>query len=104
MELWSLLNFMMPTIFNDAEEFDSWFNFDSDKNAKSGQITQEAKFLVVQILHRILKPFMLRRTKADRATKLPDKIELNIGVKLTPLQLKLYRDMLQARAIMGSNG
>lgn len=47
---------------------------------------------------------MLRRTKADRATKLPDKIELNIGVKLSPLQLKLYRDLLQAKAIMSNDG
>jgi len=43
-------------------------------------MSETAKFMVVQILHRILKPFMLRRTKADRATKLPDKIEINIAV------------------------
>ena len=46
-ELWSLLNFMMPDIFNDRNEFDSWFNFDSGKNAQSSEMSQEAKFLVI---------------------------------------------------------
>ena len=32
-ELWSLLNFMLPQIFSDREEFGSWFNFDSEKNS-----------------------------------------------------------------------
>jgi len=30
MELWSLLNFLMPKVFNDSEEFESWFNFSTD--------------------------------------------------------------------------
>ena len=76
---------MMPDVFTDCEEFDSWFNFDSAKNAQSAQMSQDAKFIVVQILHRILKPFMLRRTKADRATKLPDKIEINIQVRMSAM-------------------
>ena len=28
-ELWSLLNFMMPHVFSDSDDFNSWFNFDS---------------------------------------------------------------------------
>ena len=46
-ELWALLNFMMPYIFTDADEFDSWFNFNSTKNAQSKEMSHEAKFLVV---------------------------------------------------------
>lgn len=86
-ELWSLLNFMMPSIFENASEFEEWFNFDS-RNEK--QASNDAKHLVVQILHRILKPFMLRRTKADRAAKLPEKMEINIAISLSELQVKLY--------------
>mmetsp|Transcript_46840 Transcript_46840/g.62014 ORF Transcript_46840/g.62014 Transcript_46840/m.62014 type:complete len:86 (+) Transcript_46840:828-1085(+) len=85
MELWSLLNFMMPDIFSDSDQFESWFNFNRPSGRENPaaaedavQLSEEAKFLVIQILHRILKPFMLRRTKADRATKLPEKYELNI--------------------------
>ena len=47
---------------------------------------------------------MLRRTKADRAVKLPDKIEINIGVGLTAVQLRLYQEMLQSKQLIGSNG
>jgi hypothetical protein len=38
---------MMPDIFTDADEFDSWFNFDSEKNAQIKEMSQEAKFLVI---------------------------------------------------------
>ena len=41
------------------------------------------KIEMVKKLHKIMKPFMLRRTKAELVTKLPDKIEINISVKLT---------------------
>ena len=34
-ELWSLLNFMMPHLFKSAEEFDTWFNFDSASNTNA---------------------------------------------------------------------
>lgn len=36
--------------------------------------------IMVKKLHRIMKPFLLRRTKNDLAIKLPDKIEINISV------------------------
>lgn len=35
---------------------------------------------MVKKLHTILRPFMLRRTKADLVKKLPPKIEINIEV------------------------
>ena len=41
--------------------------------------------LVVQILHRVMKPFMLRRTKSDLETKLPAKTEININIPLTEM-------------------
>ena len=47
---------------------------------------------------------MLRRTKADRATKLPDKFEINIGVGLSGVQLKLYQEMLQAKSLFSATG
>jgi SWI/SNF-related matrix-associated actin-dependent regulator of chromatin subfamily A member 5 len=47
---------------------------------------------------------MLRRTKADLTTKLPDKIEINISTRLSGLQLKLYQEMLQAKSLMEVTG
>lgn len=43
----------------------------------------EKKMTMVKKLHKILKPFMLRRVKADLAIKLPEKIEINVSVPLS---------------------
>lgn len=49
---------------------------------------------MVKKLHTILRPFMLRRVKADLALKLPDKIEINVNVQLTQTQIDLYAQIL----------
>ena len=46
-------------------------------------VSLEEKMTMVKKLHKILKPFMLRRVKADLKTKLPEKIEINVSVPLT---------------------
>jgi ATP-dependent DNA helicase len=66
-ELWSLLNFLLPDIFDDREGFEEWFDF-SDINAKEGQdriLGEESQSGIVSSLHHILKPFLLRRVKTD---------------------------------------
>jgi len=73
-ELWSLLNFLMPDLFKSKDNFTESFNFtkyDTD---------QEAKISMVKKLHKIMKPFMLRRTKDQLINRLPAKIEMNITV------------------------
>ena len=82
-ELWSLLNFLMPKMFGSRDDFEDWFDFGSGKY--DGEQNQQEKMKMVKALHKILKPFMLRRTKADLATKLPEKIEINIATHLTQL-------------------
>merc|ERR1711871_306236 len=66
-ELWSLPNFVNPQIFDDLAVFQSWFGF-----RNIGQETQvddivddESKDRIVSKLHEILRPFLLRRVKAD---------------------------------------
>jgi SNF2 family DNA or RNA helicase len=83
-ELWSLLNMLMPQIFEDKDEFIEWFDFGKYESDK------QQKMAMVKKLHTILRPFLLRRTKADLATKLPDKIEINISVQLSKVQIDLY--------------
>ena len=34
-ELWALLNFIMPQIFGDADQFDSWFSLEDDKGRQN---------------------------------------------------------------------
>ena len=44
-ELWALLNLLMPSLFDSAEDFDEWFNFDSNK--KNAELAQEQKLFVI---------------------------------------------------------
>ena len=60
------------------------------------------KLIVIQILHRVIKPFMLRRTKADLETKLPPKTEINISIPLTEMQYNMYQEMLKSKTVLYS--
>jgi SNF2 family DNA or RNA helicase len=70
----------MPHLFESKDDFNDWFNFSTyDERG----LDDDKKFEMVKVLHKIMKPFFLRRTKAELVNKLPDKIEINISVKLT---------------------
>lgn len=69
------------------------FDF-SDVQDKEGHrqfITHERKTRTVAALHAILKPFLLRRVKADVETHLPKKREYILYAPLTQEQKELYR-------------
>lgn len=82
-ELWALLNFLLPDVFGDAEAFDQWF---------SGQGSDQDT--VVQQLHKVLRPFLLRRVKSDVEKALLPKKELNLYVGMTEMQVKWYQSIL----------
>lgn len=85
-ELWALLNFLVPDVFANAEQFDDWFNLDiDDANEKNMLISQ---------LHKILRPFMLRRLKLDVEKSLPPKHETILFTGMSAVQKKLYKDIL----------
>jgi len=88
-ELWAILNFIMPRIFSSSEDFDDVFM----SIAGSDEVDQ-----AVAILHRILKPFMLRRLKSDVARDLPEKKELYVYVPLSKLQREIYKDIILKNA------
>ncbi|KAI8973716.1 SNF2 family N-terminal domain-containing protein [Mycotypha africana] len=91
-ELWSLLNFLLPDIFDDLDMFQSWFDF-SDINKKSGQdriMKEEEEDQIVSSLHTILRPFLLRRLKTDVEHSLPKKKEYLLYAPLTQPQKDLY--------------
>ncbi|KAF9428423.1 hypothetical protein BGZ94_002442 [Podila epigama] len=95
-ELWSLLNFLIPDIFDDLDSFQKWFDF-SDIDAKEGQeriLGEESKRGIVSSLHHILKPFLLRRIKTDVEHSLPKKREYLIYAPLTPVQKEWYDAVL----------
>lgn len=94
-ELWALLNFLLPDVFGDSEAFDSWF---SSQN--------EDQDTVVQQLHRILRPFLLRRVKSDVEKSLLPKKEVNLYVGMSEMQVKWYQKILEKDidAVNGAGG
>ncbi|KAF2860481.1 hypothetical protein K470DRAFT_217030 [Piedraia hortae CBS 480.64] len=95
-ELWSLLHFLMPTIFDKLESFESWFDFSAlkDKQGYEQILSEERKTNLVTSLHAILKPFLLRRVKSDVETSLPKKREYVLYAPLVPAQRELYESLL----------
>ncbi|KAF0982857.1 hypothetical protein FDP41_010836 [Naegleria fowleri] len=83
-ELWSLLNFLLPEVFNSADDFDTWFNL------KEGQAETD----IIEQLHKVLKPFMLRRLKTEVKTEIPPKKEIYVECGLSKLQKEWYRSIL----------
>lgn len=86
-ELWALLHFIMPTLFDSHDEFNEWFSKDIESHAER-QSGIDADQL--SRLHMILKPFMLRRVKKDVENELSDKIEILVNCPLTKRQKQLY--------------
>ncbi|KAL3727611.1 ISWI chromatin-remodeling complex ATPase CHR11 [Eucalyptus grandis] len=84
-ELWSLLNFLLPEIFSSAETFDEWFQISGDNDQQE----------VVQQLHKVLRPFLLRRLKSDVEKGLPPKKETILKVGMSQMQKHYYRALLQ---------
>jgi SWI/SNF-related matrix-associated actin-dependent regulator of chromatin subfamily A member 5 len=76
----------VPDVFASSEQFDEWFNLDIDDN--------EEKNKLISQLHKILRPFMLRRLKADVEKSLPPKHETILFTGMSAMQKKLYRDIL----------
>ncbi|CAI5724147.1 unnamed protein product [Peronospora effusa] len=111
-ELWSLLNFILPDVFDDLELFESWFSFTPDAVATAATTNEsvaaqdvlqgEKKVEVIAKLHEILRPFLLRRLKVDVVGEMVSKTEIFVYCPMTPMQREYYdmiRDGTLARAM-----
>ncbi|GMM34466.1 chromatin-remodeling ATPase [Saccharomycopsis crataegensis] len=87
-ELWALLHFIMPTLFDSHDEFSEWFSKDIENHATNNSKLNEAQ---LRRLHMILKPFMLRRIKKNVQKELGDKVEIDVFCDLTNRQQRLYQ-------------
>jgi ATP-dependent DNA helicase len=96
-ELWSLLNFLLPDIFTSSAQFESWFEFGNVMAASEDLEARaaEQRSLVINKLHGILKPFLLRRMKADVEIALPRKQEIVLYVPMSDVQKKLNQQLLE---------
>ncbi|KAF9199797.1 putative DNA helicase ino80, partial [Haplosporangium sp. Z 27] len=95
-ELWALLHFIMPSLFDSHEEFSEWFSKDIESHAENKGTLNEHQ---LKRLHMILKPFMLRRIKKNVQNELGDKIELEVSCELTARQRALYRGLKEKISI-----
>ena len=91
-ELWSLLHFLLPTIFTDWDAFESWFDFSDleDEQGTEEFIGNEMKKDLVKKIHLILQPLLLRRIKQDVAAYLPKKREYVLFAPMSLEQTDLY--------------
>ncbi len=80
-EIWSILDFLMPGYLGSLGRFKKEFAPESDDSASR--------------LHRYVSPFLLRRTKKEVLLELPDKQEQISWCKLTPIQEKLYLQIIE---------
>ena len=105
-ELWALLNFVLPNIFKSVKSFDEWFNtpFANTGGQDKMDLTEEEQLLVIKRLHKVLRPFLLRRLKKDVEKDLPDKQERVIKCNFSALQAKLYKQLVTHNRIMVSDG
>ncbi|XP_063683176.1 lymphocyte-specific helicase-like [Bolinopsis microptera] len=98
-ELWSLLNFILPSVFDDLNAFQMWFDFSalSEDGGKEKIIANEKEGQVLSKLHQILSPFLLRRLKTDVELKIPPKVEVHVYATMTALQEKYYKAILEKK-------
>ena len=91
-ELWSLLHFLLPTVFTDWEAFESWFDFSDlqDEEGTEEFIADQKKHDLIKKIHLVLQPLLLRRIKADVEHMLPRKREYVLYAPMTKQQTELY--------------
>ncbi|KAJ5807534.1 SNF2-related protein [Penicillium robsamsonii] len=98
-ELWSLLFFLMPSDgtnggvegFADLKDFSEWFRRPVEQILEHGRETmdEEAKGVITK-LHTVLRPYLLRRLKADVEKQMPGKYEHVVYCRLSKRQRYLY--------------
>ncbi|XP_038899000.1 LOW QUALITY PROTEIN: chromatin structure-remodeling complex protein SYD [Benincasa hispida] len=105
-ELWALLNFLLPNIFNSSEDFSQWFNkpFESngDNSADQALLSEEENLLIINRLHQVLRPFVLRRLKHKVENELPEKIERLVRCEASAYQKLLMRRVEDNLGSIGS--
>ena len=88
-DLWSIMDFLMPGYLGDHKTFHEKYELPIIHGGTEGDLAQIK-------LKRKLHPFLLRRLKKHVAKDLPPKIERIASCKLTPDQLLVYQQLLNA--------
>ncbi|XP_054090786.1 helicase domino isoform X1 [Zeugodacus cucurbitae] len=91
MELWSLMHFLMPYVFSSHREFKEWFS-----NPMTGMIEGNMEYneTLISRLHKVIRPFLLRRLKKEVEKQMPKKYEHVVMCRLSNRQRYLYDDFM----------
>ncbi|XP_042939804.1 probable ATP-dependent DNA helicase CHR12 isoform X3 [Carya illinoinensis] len=102
-ELWALLNFLLPHIFNSVQNFEVWFNAPfADKGDVS--LTDEEELLVIRRLHQVIRPFILRRKKDEVEKYLPGKSQVILKCDTSAWQKLYYQQITDVGRVGLDNG
>ncbi|KAG9088477.1 swr1 complex component, partial [Ceratobasidium sp. 370] len=92
-ELWSLLYFVQPDTAN-KQQFEEWFLETMRHAVETGNIMDEQTRDTIDKLHTVLRPYILRRLKADVERELPSKHEHIVYCRLSKRQRYLYDEFM----------
>ena len=76
LDLWSIFRFLLPSLLGSRSSFETQLN--ADRAGTMGRLRAQ------------LAPFILRRTKAQVATELPQKVEMDLHCPMTEVQRAEY--------------
>ncbi|CBZ28815.1 hypothetical protein, unknown function [Leishmania mexicana MHOM/GT/2001/U1103] len=106
-ELWSLLHFLNPEVFTDNDAFEEVFRRPFRVyEAHEMELTEEERGLLILRLHQVLRPFLLRRTKAD----IDSTLRMTFHHMLCPLSsmqqrlLCMLREQRRMPTVLGMSG
>lgn len=91
-ELWALLNFLLPNIFNSVQNFEDWFNAPFADRCEVS-LTDEEELLIIRRLHQVIRPFLLRRKKDEVEKYLPGKTQVILKCDLSAWQKAYYQQV-----------
>lgn len=97
LELWSLFDFLMPGFLGTEKVFNERFArpIAASRTGKASSKDQEAGALALEVLHKQVLPFLLRRLKEDVLSDLPPKIIQDYYCDLSDLQRTLYESFIK---------
>ncbi|KJP89601.1 hypothetical protein AK88_00812 [Plasmodium fragile] len=99
-ELWSLLHFLMPNIFTSHVDFKDWFSDPLNLAIQKSKINDSRE--LIDRLHTVIRPYILRRLKKNVEKEMPNKYEHIIKCKLTRRQQVLYDEFIQNKQVQNT--
>jgi SWI/SNF-related matrix-associated actin-dependent regulator of chromatin subfamily A member 5 len=70
-------------MFSSSDDFDEWFNLSGADEGETEMEKENRNKKIIEQLHRIMRPFLLRRIKKEVEFSLKPKVEIHVNVGIT---------------------